>query len=336
MTWTTARPRGSRRLRSGVAESLPDFLVIGAPKAGSTALHDALAGHPQLYAPPVKEPKYFLTDDHPPRAAEHRGPGDAHSAREWIWRRADYERLFADAPPGSLRFESTPFYLWQRSSHARIAATLPDVKLIAVVRDPIDRAFSNWTHLWADGLEPEGDFLAACRAEDARVAAGWAPFWRYLGLGRYGEQFDNLFRCVDPARVRVVRYRRLIDAPQETLDSLCAFLGVDTGVLDRLPDSNVGRWAGPGPVNDVLRRVIRSGAVAGARAHPRLWRLAQRPLLAALQRGSRPRPRLDPAVRAELVEHFREDVELLNRLLGDDYSDWLTPEGRGTYTVRRS
>src|SRR3954454_18743778 len=103
------------RLRSGVAAPLPDFLVIGAPKAGSTALHDALAGHPQLYAAPVKEPKYFLTADHPPQPAEQRGPGDAHSAREWIWRRSDYARLFAAASPGTLRFESTPFYLWQQS-----------------------------------------------------------------------------------------------------------------------------------------------------------------------------------------------------------------------------
>jgi hypothetical protein len=315
---------------------LPDFLVIGAPKAGSTALHQALAGHPQLYASPVKEPKYFLTDDRPPDPAGHRGPGDAHSAREWIWRRRDYERLFRAAPDGRLRFESTPFYLWDRASHVRIARTLPGAKLIAVVRDPIDRAFSNWTHLWADGLETEPDFFAACRAEPARVAAGWAPFWRYLELGRYGEQFAHLFQHVPAARVHVVRYRALIDAPQETLDGICAFLGVRPGMLAGMPGSNVGRWAGPGLVNAVLRRTIRGGAVAGSLAHPRAWRIAQRPLLAALQRGGGPRPRLDPAVRLELVDQYREDNALLGELLGADYSDWLSPEGRDTYTVRRS
>src|SRR6476646_10047994 len=91
----------------------PDFLIIGAPKAGSTALHAAFAGHPQLFASPVKEPKYFLTDGRPPSRWEHRGPGDAHSAREWVWDRMQYEWLFADAAPGTLRYESTPFYLWQ-------------------------------------------------------------------------------------------------------------------------------------------------------------------------------------------------------------------------------
>jgi hypothetical protein len=316
--------------------AVPDFLIIGAPKAGSTALHDALAVHPQLSASRIKEPKYFLTDGRRPARAAHRGPGDAHSAREWVWQREQYHRLFADAPAGTLRFESTPFYLWQRASHERIARAVPEAKLIAVIRDPVDRAFSNWTHLRADGLEPEADFLRACRAESRRVAQGWAPFWRYLELGHYGEQLENLFRYFAPTRVRVLRYHDLVDTPRETLDELCAFLGIQTGVLDGLPDSNLGRWAPDGGINTVLRATIRAGAAAGSYLHPHLWRSAQRPLLAALQRGGRPRPRLDPEARAQLVDDFSEDNARLSRLLDADYSDWLALEGRGTYTVRRS
>ncbi len=67
--------------------ALPDFLVIGAPKAGSTALHAALVQHPQLFLSTPKEPKFFLTGGRPPARSAQRGPGDAHSAREWIWRR---------------------------------------------------------------------------------------------------------------------------------------------------------------------------------------------------------------------------------------------------------
>jgi hypothetical protein len=321
----------------GIRRPLPDFLIIGAPKAGSTALHDALATHPQLYASPIKEPKYFLTDGTPPDPAAQRGPGDAHSAREWLWRRRDYERLFAQAPAGSVRFESTPFYLWDRTSHVRIARTLGlDVKLIAVIRDPIDRAFSNWSHLRADGLEPEPDFLSACLAEPQRVAAGWAPFWRYLELGRYGEQFEHLFRHVAPERVRVIRYRQLIDAPAQTLNDLCAFLGVDVKQVAHLPDSNLGRWADDGKINTQFRRAIRAGARLGAYTHPRLWRTAQRPLVAALQRGNQPRPKLAREIRERLANGFADDNALLGRLLGGDYKDWLSAEGRGMYTVRRS
>jgi hypothetical protein len=190
--------------------------------------------------------------------------------------------------------------------------------------------------LWADGLEPEANFLAACRKEPQRIAAGWAPFWRYLELGRYGEQLAHLFRHVDPRRVRVIRYRQLVDEPRQTLDELCAFLGVDTGVVAGLPDANVGRWAPDGAVNRVLRGTIRAGAAAGALAPPRVWRTASRPLLSALQRGDARRPHCEPEHRAALVGHFADDVRLLSGLLDADYSDWLAPEGRGTYTVRRS
>ena len=131
-------------------EPRPDALVIGAPKAGTSALHAALAQHPQVHASPVKEPKYYLCGDAPPPA--YRGPGDAHSQQEWVWRRRDYEALFAGAPAETVRLESTPFYLYSTDARRRIAEDLPAVKLVVVVRDPIDRAYSNWMHLWADGL----------------------------------------------------------------------------------------------------------------------------------------------------------------------------------------
>ena len=79
---------------------MPDFLVIGAPKAGTTALHAALAQHPGLYMSAVKEPKFFLSDGPPPTKGG--GPGDALTYREHIWRRPEYEALFDPAPPGTL------------------------------------------------------------------------------------------------------------------------------------------------------------------------------------------------------------------------------------------
>ena len=91
---------------------------------------------------------------------------------------------------------------------------IPDAKLIVIVRDPVDRAYSNWTHLWSDGLEPIGDFVTACGEEETRMAAGWAPFWQYVGLGRYGEQLQNLYRWYPREQVHVLRYKELVDAPQ--------------------------------------------------------------------------------------------------------------------------
>ena len=81
--------------------ALPDFLVIGVPKAGTTALYAALVRHPQLYLPAIKEPKFFLTDNAPP--AGRGGPGDVQTYQEQIWRRRDYEALMDSAPPGTRR-----------------------------------------------------------------------------------------------------------------------------------------------------------------------------------------------------------------------------------------
>lgn len=200
--------------------NLPDFSVAGAPKAGTTALHSALADHPQLLMSAVKEPKYFLCDGERPSPGN--GPGDAHSTKEWIWRRERYEALF-DGPPELLRGESTPFYLYDRRAQLRIAQAIPRAKFIIIVRDPIDRAHSNWLHLWADGLEPEGDFVAACALEDERRARGWGMFWHYLRLGRYGEQLEHLLSLFPVERVHILRYRHLVENPRSLSTTFARF-----------------------------------------------------------------------------------------------------------------
>lgn len=312
---------------------LPDFIVCGAPKAGTTSLHTALAGHPQLYLSPVKEPKFFLCDGPPPTEG---GPGDAHSYREWIWRRADYEALFDAAPAGTLRGESTPLYLADPIAHRRIARAVPDVRLVAVLRDPVDRAYSNWAHLWADGLEPVEDFVAACEQEEARVAAGWAPFWRYLALGRYGEQLTHLLTCFPREQLHLIRYKDLVDEPAATLDGVCRFLGVAEGVVTEVPPANVGTYVAPSAVNRALQAVFRVGASAGRHFPPQVWRKASVPLLWLMQRSPQHRPVLRPDQRAALVDRFADDVAVVERLTGWDLSEWLRYREAGAYSVRKS
>jgi hypothetical protein len=314
--------------------TLPDFCVIGAPKAGTTALHAALATHPQLHMSRVKEPKFFLCDGKPP--APQYGPGDAHSAREWIWQRDDYEALFDGAPEGALRGESTPLYLADPAALDRMRATVPDARLIVIVRDPVDRAYSNWTHLWSDGLEPVGDFVAACDLEEQRQADGWAPFWRYLGLGRYGEQLQSLYERYPREQVHVLRYKQLVDAPVETLNGLCGFLGIESDVVVELPSQNVSTYVEPTLTTRVLQGALRSGATVGKLFPPQVWRKASAPLLRALKGQQRNRPELSEQERSRLVGRFAEDIELLSELTGETYDDWLSYRTGGTYSVRRS
>ncbi len=313
----------------------PDVLIVGAPKAGTSALHVALARHPQMYASPVKEPKYYLCGDAPPPA--YCGPGDAHSQQEWIWRRADYEALFTPAPPDAVRLESTPFYLYVADARRRLAEDLPDARFVAVVRDPVDRAYSNWMHLWVDGLEPESDFVSAWRAEDERVAAGWAPFWHYRRQGRYGEQLADLIGRVGRERVLVLRYREVVSEPTRTLNRVCSFLGIATDQVSLIPADNSRPFVPIGLRTAVLGRLIRAGATAGAYAPPHLWRQASRPLTTALQhRGLEKRPRLAPEQRVELVEDCLADIAVLEDLLGESFADWRSSTGRGSFRERSS
>nr|WP_221203176.1 sulfotransferase [Modestobacter versicolor] len=310
---------------------MPQFVIAGAPKAGTTALHAALATHPGLFLSPVKEPKYYLTDGRPPPRSGQRGPGDAHSAREWVWRREEYLRLFAGAPAGTVRGESTPFYLYDRAAQQRLVADVPDVKVVVVVRDPVDRAHSNWAHLRADGLEPEADFLAAVRDEERRVAAGWAPFWHYRGLGTYGIQLRDLHRLVPRERVFLLRYRQLVDTPAETLDRVSRFLGVEPGLAHTVAPENVKPHVPDSPRYRLLARVTRAGAALGAYAPPQVWRQASRPLLAALHAGRAPRPPLPVEVRREVLAPLLPDIELLEELTGEGFADWKGDTGRGDF-----
>ncbi len=98
----------------------PDFIIIGAPKAGTTALHSALALHSDVFTTTPKEPKYWLCGDAPP--PHWTGPGDAHSQQEWVWRRRDYDPLCKPAAAHRVRGESTPFYLWSRPAHGWVSS----------------------------------------------------------------------------------------------------------------------------------------------------------------------------------------------------------------------
>ena len=208
--------------------------------------------------------------------------------------------------------------------------------MIAVIRDPIDRAYSNWGHLWCDGLEPESDFLAACALEPARIEAGYAPFWRYLETGLYGQQLEHCTAIFPQEQVFVLRYRQLIDNTAAVLDEICAFLGVRdragrrpfrnptcrTGC--RTPRSTASCRRPCGPVRRPVRTCRRR---CGGRRSGRCWRRSTRAAAAARRCRS--------SERKTLLPYFEHDNALLGRLTGVDFSDWMNEKGRGAFTERQ-
>jgi hypothetical protein len=325
-------PGSAQALRGG---RLPDFLLVGAPKAGTTALHAALAQHPELFLSGVKEPKYYLCGDSPPPA--YRGPGDAHSNQEWIWQRQRYLDLFADAGEDQLAGESTPLYLYHRDARRRIASDLPRARLVAVLRDPVDRAYSNWMHLWADGLEPCADVVEACNLEAKRVDDGWAPFWHYRGLGMYGRQLADLFEHFPAEQVLVLRYRSLVDDPRTALDRVCRFLGVSEDVVTEIPKGNSKPFVHPSARTKLLGPMVRTGAAVGQFLPPRAWRVASKPLVGQLhQRGNPERPRLTPEQGEILRAPFLDDIDLLETITGESFDDWRTHREGSSFHTRQS
>jgi hypothetical protein len=280
---------------------------------------------------PIKEPKFFLTDDAPPPRTG--GPGDARTYREHVWRRDAYEKLFEPAPPGAKKGESTPLYLDDPDAMARVSRLIPDAKIIAVIRDPVERAHSNWTHLWSAGLEPESDFLRACEDEERRKAQGWASFWHYTGLSMYGRQLEHAFGLFPRDGILVLRYRALVDEPARTLDRICAFLDVDQGKITEIPRANVTAHPEHTLVHRAASLAMRAAEGAGRWLPGDAVTHGAHPLERFLQRGNRERQPLSWDQRQALLPAFADDVELLQRLLREDFSDWLAPRERSVGMV---
>jgi hypothetical protein len=224
--------------------SLPNFLIIGAAKAGTNALYHYLRQHPQVYMSPWKEPKFFAFESEADLGFRAANGRDAPVNASVILDQAEYEELFDDARDDELaRGEASTHYLYVERSPARIKALIPDAKLIAVLRNPVDRAFSSYQHLVRDDLEPL-DFGAALDAEPQRIAEHYAYLYRYTDMGFYSEQLDRYEKTFPENQLCVLLYDDLRSDPEGTCRRIFSFLGVDE---DFVPDMSEKPVHAPAP-----------------------------------------------------------------------------------------
>ena len=154
---------------AAIVERWPDFICIGAPKAGTTALFRAIGRHPQVFSPPEKEPRYFAYKGSRPHFL---CPGGEESADAITFDRDEYLRLFGRCPSTQKTGDGSTGYLYHPEAPANCRAEVPSAPLIAVLRHPVDRAFSQFLHLRQKGIEEIGDFEAALDAESRRIELG--------------------------------------------------------------------------------------------------------------------------------------------------------------------
>ena len=187
------------------------FLVAGAQKSGTTALNYYLKRHPHVALPVKKELHFFDNDE------------------LFAGGNVSYEPLhemFRSARPGSIAGENTPIYLYWRPALPRIRDYNPAMKFIVILRNPIERAFSQWNMQRARGIEPF-DFIDAVRAEPQRIAESAPKQLRkfsYVDRGRYGEQLERAFRLFPPEQFLVIKYEEFRARQREVVEGVFRFL----------------------------------------------------------------------------------------------------------------
>lgn len=297
----------------------PTFIVIGAPKSGTTALYHYVRQHPQVYLSPEKEPRFFAFEGARP---DYRGPCDeTRTNRQVVTEASAYLSLFAGATSAQhARGEMSTVYLYFPGSAERMRHHVPEARLIAILRQPVDRAFSNYAMALGEGREPERDFARAVRAEPDRIRSGWAPEWHYLARGFYAEQLERYFAAFDRSQIRVYLHEDLLRDPLALLRDFFAFIGVDEAFV---PDVSRRHNESRVPRSQVFQRFLTQSHPLKQALQTLVPASLARSGIAALKRLNLARPRLDPALRRSLTEGYRDDILRLQELIGRDLSHWL-------------
>ncbi|HZR83433.1 MAG TPA: sulfotransferase [Candidatus Binatia bacterium] len=289
---------------------LPDFAVIGAARCGTTSLYAHLREHPQIFMSPEKETDYFSLGDLPPDEVP--AAASPYRARN----RAEYEALFRGAGGARAVGEASPTYLFYPRSAARMRELVPDARVICILRDPIERAYSHFGLARKMGFEVIPDFEAALAAEDERWLRDRSMRFTYARASFYSGGLREFWVRFPRERILVILFHEFAADPAGTMRKLYGFLGVD----DRF-EPDVG-------VRHNRSLVPRTSVVREAFSRPRRFRrLLQRNLPPRLVTRigdliMRPPPGLAPSIRERLLPRFDDDVRRLEALLERDLSAW--------------
>jgi hypothetical protein len=307
--------------------TMPNFLVIGAGKSGTTSLYHYLKQHPEIYMSPIKEPKFFALEGKTP---DFRGPGDeVHMNRKSVTDVGAYRALFSGVTDEKAVGEASTLYLYSPEAPARIRHHVPHARLIAILRNPVDRAFSSYLHCVRDRGEPLGDFARALREEEGRIEKGWGPIWHYKNAGFYSAQLERYFDAFGRDQIKVFLYEDLKGDPAGVLRDIFRFVGVDD---THLPDFSLKHNISGVPRSRLVHELLNK---------PNPIKAAFRPLLPAKLRKrfnhnltgrNLLRPRLSPEVRGRLIETYAEDILRVQELIDRDLSRWLGGHGNPGHT----
>jgi len=298
--------------------SLPNFVVIGASRSGTTSIHDYLGQHPDIYVSRRKSPNYFVAQDPQPDWEQ---PILRAMAKQWISTRDHYEAQFRGVNHERAVGDISPVYLQSIHSAKRIVDTLgPATKLVAILRNPADRAYAHYLGRRRDGLETGDNFDVIVDRELAGAFNADIAFGSYIGCGRYHHFLKTYYECFPADNIRIYLFEQLQTDPSGLLRDLFHFLDVDPDyVVDTTLSHNRTGIIG----NPVYRSLWTRSVGLRTRIRPylpALIRHAPRPILAKQVS----KPILGANTRRRISAALRNDTLALQQLINRDLSQWLT------------
>jgi hypothetical protein len=306
--------------------TMPNFFVIGAQKAGTTSLYHYLDQHHQVYMSPVKEPFFFDHEiDSYGEVVQQRREGH-HQPPRFV-NLEEYRTLFRGVREETAVGEASPLYIYAPGTAERIKKYVPEARSIALLRNPADRAYSAFQHAVRIGVEPLTDFARALGEEEERIRNGWHYVFHYRSRGLYHEQIERYYEVFGRERIGVWLYDDLRDDPARVAQSVFRFLQVDD---DFVPDTSSRHNPAGVPRSVAARATMKAlDKTVGSLRKPfspssRIFPLVSKTRQAAQSRIFTSPPPIDPEIREELMEGYREDILKLQELIGRDLSMWLS------------
>lgn len=297
---------------------LPNFIVIGAAKAGTSSLHYYLSQHPEIYMSPLKEPRFFalegerLNFQNPDQSINHTS----------ITTLANYQALFEGVTNESAIGEASPLYLSSNKACNRIHHYIPDVKLIAILRNPVDRAFSCYTHLLREGYE-KLSFEEALAEEEHRVKNNWAHLWHYAGAGFYYPHLKEYFETFNHNQIKIYLYEEFNQNSTEIVRDICRFLKVSDDFQPDLTRVNVSGI----PKSRLLHNFfVKKNILRTAIQQTVPTKLRKTVARSLKNQNLGKKPTLNAETRRKLIELYRSDILSLESLIDRQLSHWLVVE----------
>lgn len=286
--------------------NLPNLLIVGAAKSGTTSLHNYLKQHPDIFMSNHKEPHFLINNE----IGVNRIPKGINNLQ-------DYSNLFSNGASQKYRGESSAMYLqFPEIAIKNIDRYLDeDVKIIIMLRNPIERAFSGYQHVKRYNLDEDLDFEDALEISEQRYFTNnnITPASRYIHIGMYNE-FVRKFKTKFKTNVHIIIYKDFINNTNQELSRLFIFLGIKDVQIDFNKQYMVGGWKWK---NDLFRKIfMKRHFLKKFIPFKRLIRAAFKSL------ATDSVEKIDDTIREKLIGIYKDDIKNLSTFLNVDLNFW--------------